>query len=136
MVTSPEDLLAIYHEDCEFCRYQDNLRWSRFRTAATVEGAVLAVLFAMPGLSGITLWQTRIVIIFGFALVLVICLLALKDQWDARVHLERMMEFEKARAPFPERRVSPILRGSCLMGAAVLIINVFNLLVATDRWSY
>jgi MFS-type transporter involved in bile tolerance (Atg22 family) len=44
----PEDRREVYKQDWDNVRYQDNLRWSRFKTIAAIEGAYL---FAVYGTS-------------------------------------------------------------------------------------
>jgi len=59
----------VYQEDSNSVRYQNDLMWNRFKTAATIEGLVLFGLFQLPDL---TCWETRSLMIAGFLLVFII----------------------------------------------------------------
>ena len=121
---------AIYDQDCEFYRYQDGLMWSRFQTASLIEGAVLAGLYQ----TGLGQFEQRGLMIFGFLLVLVVCLLSLKDQNDAYSHLDRVMKFEKLGASFASRRWPRFLSGRMLMLAGIVLINIFNTVILINKW--
>jgi hypothetical protein len=121
---------TIYEQDCEFYRYQDGLKWNRFQTAATVEGAALFGLHQF----GLSTWEQRGLMIFGFLLVLVICLLALKDETDANSHEDRMKKFEKLGEPFVPRKWPRFLSGTVLMWVGIIVINAFNVVILLYKW--
>ncbi len=112
---------AIYTQHAEAYRYQDALKWSRIKTAALIEGAVLyaswsnfipeAIVDASQG--------------FAFGLVFIVCLLALIDSRDAKCHLNAMREFEKGKTPeFTPRRCAGL--GTWLLFAGLILLNLFN----------
>lgn len=118
---------SIYEQDCEFYRYQDRLKWSRFQTAATIEGAVLFALYqATPRLCKP---EQRVLMLFGFVLVLIICLLSLKDEKDANSHEDRMKKFEMVGEPFVRQKGLPFVSGTFLMRTSIVLLNLFNVFV-------
>lgn len=131
-----EDRRAAHRQDWENVRYQDGLRWSRFQTVSAIEAAYLAAVYAGP-LGPI---RSLILTIFASALVLVICLIAVKDNRDARVHLNRA---EKLQGPeqmgIPAIENPPPvwgLRAHGWMLTAIWLLNVFNGIVVVDRILY
>lgn len=140
--------MAIYAQDCEFYRYQDRLRWSRFQTIILIEGAWFAVLFHKVSLPELGPKGHLGVILFGFLIVTFLCLLSLKDEVDANRHMDRLSHFERrfwgrplqdfGRAPthdtlgdlilYPLRPILP--SGSTLTVLTVVVVMVFNLTVA------
>ena len=119
----------IYRQDCEFYRYQDRLKWSRFQTAATIEGAVLWAIFQLR-LNGL---ESRSLMLFGFLLVFILCLLSLKDEVDSNSHEDRIKKFEKQQGQTFAPRKWPY-SGTFLMGASVIAVNVSNVIVAISKW--
>jgi hypothetical protein len=114
---------AIYDQDCQFYRYQDGLMWSRFKTAATVEGAMLYGMYQVSGL----LWLERSgLAVFGATLVLLTCLAGLKDRNDGLGHLARMKTFERDH-PFKSHKSIPAKFGVILVGLAMIVLNALNL---------
>jgi hypothetical protein len=117
----------IYQQDCEFYRYQDRLRYSRFQTLATVEGATLLA-FLTLNLSETIKW---LIMLFGFVLVLLLCLLSKKDEHDAGAHLDRMIQFERKDGVTltwnPPKGVLG-MKGRHMNTAILILLNVFNLL--------
>lgn len=118
---SPPDEAAIYQQDCEFYRYQDHLMWGRFQTAATVEGGLL---YALYGLGKPIPQPDRFVLqLAGDGLVLLICILSLKDASDAGRHLSRLRKFEGNTLPSGS---FPGGMGVKMMLVAIILINVAN----------
>jgi hypothetical protein len=139
MEDNPEsqDIHVLYEQDCEFYRYQDSLRWSRYQTAALVEGALLYGLYNLPHA---TLWELRLLMIAGFLLVLIVSLLSLKDTKDANSHLNRIKSYEKELGDayqfknFIAKDFDNLPQGKYLMLAAVTLINLFNLALIFMKW--
>ncbi len=127
----PKDKAAIYAQDCEFYRHHDKLKWSRFQTLAVVEGALLFALHQWC----LDTAANRVLMVFGFLMVLIICLLALKDENDENGHERRLMKFEKdCEVPFKRVSFPPIPSGTVLMWIGIVLINVFNILVVIKKW--
>jgi hypothetical protein len=148
---------VIYAQDCEFYRYQDRLRWSRFQTIIVIEGAWLAVVFGTLDLPLLGSLGQLAITIFGFMIITFLCLLSLKDEIDSNRHMDRLSHFERelwnrpllsyARTPthdtlgdiilYPLRLILP--SGSTLTVFTVGIIVLFNLGVVWknggSRWS-
>lgn len=125
----------IYKQDCEFYRHQDGLMWSRFRTAAIIEAALLFSRFStivenalqrhIPLLGGPILILNMVVA--AALLVLVLFSVSLRDLENSRRHLKRIREFEinnplSGHAPLTPAR-------SSLMFAGIIIVNIVNILV-------
>jgi len=125
-----EDRRAIYAQDCEFHRYQDGLRWSRYQTAALIEAGLLYCLFrlrASPRLKMLLLGA-------GSALVLTVTLLSVKDEADAMRHLKRIRAFEEGIAPFPPRELPEWFSGKHLMVFSIIVLNGSNLVLMYWGW--
>jgi hypothetical protein len=122
---------TIYEQDCEFYRYQDGLKWSRFQTAATIEGAVLFALYQAAGLGKL---EQHGLMVFGFVLVLIICLSSLKDETDANSHVDRMKKFESLGEPFFPRKWPRFLSGTVMMWTSIVLLNLFNVIVLIYKW--
>jgi hypothetical protein len=122
---------AIYDQDCQFYRYQDGLMWGRFKIAATVEGAVLYGLYQVQGL---LLLEKRVFAIFGAVLVLLICLVSLKDQNDSLGHLARIKIFEREH-PFKPHKPFLSGAGTVLMWLAIIMLNMLNVGVLWKAFS-
>ena len=115
---------AIYDQDCQSWRHQDNLTWGRFLTAATIEAGMLYGLYQTQ----IVPLEKMLLALFGGTLVFLVGLLSLKDNVDARGHLKRAALVESSIAPWkPEPWFGP--RGTTLLRTAVVLINVANLIL-------
>jgi hypothetical protein len=125
----------IYKQDCEFYKHQDRMMWSRFRTVAIIEAALLFSRFSslvenalqrhVPLLGGPVLLLNMVVA--AALLVLVLFAVSLKDLDDSRRHLKRIREFERNtplsnHAPFTPSRAS-------LMFTGIIIVNIVNIMV-------
>lgn len=112
-------------------RFQDGLRWSRIKTAALIEGAMLAAVYS----DAINLGPTRrtVAAFFGVLLVGIVCALAVKDGRDARNHLAviKRLEAELNCPPWPDTTTA-CLTGRNLLIAIIALVSVFNLLVLFD----
>jgi hypothetical protein len=107
-------------------RHHERLAWSRFQTIALIEGACLAGLYALD----LDSKRCLIFAVFASLLVLVLSLLALGDQRRAKAHLERATRSDEgARPPLSTR-------GAALLTAAIVLINVWNVLVIADQVYY
>lgn len=120
----------IYAQDCEFYRYQDQLMWSRFQTAALLEGAVLYAVYELTRSLGAG--EKRLLMAAGFLLVLVLSLVTLKDRADAARHLNRIRQYEAERPLSASAWPSNL--GYYLLLCAALIINAANVLLFVSRW--
>ena len=118
----------IYEEDCEFYRYQDRLKWSRFQTVSLIEGAVLFAILKIK----LNPFVEILIMVCGFLIVLLGCILSWIDQYDANNHLKRIKKFEEeSKVPFPES--SKIITGKALMLMAITTLNLFNLIFFSFR---
>src|SRR5262252_7038501 len=120
----PEDRRAILQAHWENFRYQDELRWSRTKTLALIEGAMLAALS-----EGARWMQEAPFVVAGTLLVFLMSLLALKDATDADYHAGQAIDMQvelghprRVFAGFVERN----LKGGVLFAAALLLLNAFN----------
>jgi MFS superfamily sulfate permease-like transporter len=116
---------AIYDQDCQFYRYQDGLMWSRFQTAALIEGAMLYGLYQVHQFS-LPRPEKLIIVLVGTVFVLIICTLALKDQSDASGHFDRFKKFEDEFNRFTPRPWPKHLKGILLLRAMAGIITALN----------
>lgn len=120
----------LYQHDSEFCRYQDNLRWSRFQTAAIIEGAVF---YAIWGTQLGCLTKT-ILAIGGLILIVVISIISQFDERDYASHSKRIQELEKSsNYIFQQQKVRGVpmwfqkrIKGSNLMMLVWGILYLFN----------
>lgn len=120
---------AIYDQDCEFYRYQDGLMWSRFQTAAVVEGALLYAVYGDQ--LTLSVCERILLSLAGALLVFVLCMLSLKDNSDADRHIRRIRDFEtraKLRLPLPVPGFW-VSKGSQLMTAGIVVVNAVNLIL-------
>lgn len=73
--------------------------------------------------------------VIGFLLVMILCLLALKDENDANGHERRLKKFEQeCNVPFERVTFPPIPSGTVLMWIAIVAVNVFNVSVLVLKW--
>ncbi len=122
---SDDNLREIYKQDCEFYRYQDRLKWSRFQTIAMIEGAFLYAIFKVElSPSEALVWS-----VFGALLVLITSVVSYKDEADALSYMDRVKIFEEKFLKLKSRATSKFLRGYVLMRATIVIINLLNVLV-------
>ncbi len=126
-----ENVRTVYQQDYENIRYQDDLRWSRFKTISVIEGAFLYAAYS-DKLGPV---EALFIIIFGSILVSIVSLLAVKDGRDAESHIERVKILEATMTirPITTRPLFGKVRGAHLTKIALLIINVFNILVITEN---
>jgi len=88
------DETDVYREDAESCRYQDNLRWSRFQVAALIDGGLAWILWsADPARVGAV--TTLLLTIGGLLLIVLLGWLSQKDEADYAGHLKRIRKIEK-----------------------------------------
>jgi hypothetical protein len=122
---------AVYEQDCQSWRHQDNLQWSRFQTAATIEAGTLYVLYQTKISHG----EKLIFAFFGFWLVLIVCLLAWKDNRDAHAHLSRTVAIQNSVQSWTPAPYSlPEGWGTHLLIAAIATITLLNLVVFFSGW--
>jgi hypothetical protein len=126
-----ENVRTVYQQDYESVRYQDNLRWARFKTISVIEGAFL---YATYG-SALSPVEALLITILGSILVLIVSLLAVKDGLDVESHFERIhiLETTMMIPPFNARQLLWKIRGKHLTKIALIIINLFNILVIIKR---
>ena len=119
------DERVIYEQDCESFRYQDKLFWSRFQTLSVLEGAAIWAVF-FSNLSGCPL---PVLAIAAFAVVTLICIIALKDYNDAGNFLARMDKYEqKMKAdPIRPRKLFGIFSGIITARIIFMTLFLFNI---------
>jgi len=66
----------VYAQDCEFYRYMDKLKWSRFKTISVIEGAILYALYKEK-LSPTT--DIKVIILTGIIFIMLLSLLSMRD---------------------------------------------------------
>ena len=118
---------AIYDQDCEFIRYQDTLRWSRFKTASVVEAGLLYGVYQFAFGSR---WEKEALVTAAVALVGLVLGIAVRDANLAKAHLDRIISFEKIEPFRPPEGVT----GLTLMKLAILIIWLVNLGLVLKVW--
>jgi hypothetical protein len=121
---------AMYAQDCQSWRHQDVLQWSRFQTAATIEAGMLYGLYQTA--ISISAREKAVFAVFTFLLVLIVSLLALKDNLDARSLLNRAISVEDQVGRLQQVRslwAPRFITGTVLLRIAVVLINAFNVLV-------
>ena len=120
----------IYSQDCEFYRYQDQLRWSRFKTASIVEGFVFTGIYKLS----LPLPDLKIFMIIGFFLVLILLLLSWKDMLDAKFHMYRIRKYEEKHLNSTPKKSCRIFKGEHLMISAIFVINILNIYILVIKW--
>jgi hypothetical protein len=124
----------LYEQDGESCRYQDTLRWSRFQTAAVIEGGLAYAVWGLD--NGIGPVTTILLTSGGAILILLLWLLSYMDANDYSRHLGRMQNQEThcPDFPFPDRRrLFPKLRGTTVMYVSwgvLFFLNIFMIVRA------
>lgn len=127
-----ENLRMGHQQAWENCRYQDNLRWSRFQTVSVIEGAFLYAVYS----GGLDALKSLIITVGGFLLVLIVSFLAIIDGRDAGYYfkyaknLETAMELNSYKPPDVKDK---LFRGKTLIWIAIVIINLLNVLALIDR---
>jgi len=124
-------LKVLHQQAWESYRFEDNLRWSRFQTTSVVEGAFLYAAYV----GNIEPFKALLITIIGSVLVLIISLLAIKDGIDADYfsNLAQRFEYEMGFKRELSGAWFIYFRGKYLMWVAIIIINLFNVLVVTDK---
>ena len=122
-----ENTRIVYQQACENLRYRDELCWGRFKTISIIEGAFLLALYQFE----LQPSESLLIVVFGCVLVLIVSLLGLKDRADTVHYYLRSVELEREMgiAPLYFRALWGKLRGRHLVLAALLLINLFNMLV-------
>ncbi len=123
-----DDRKSVYEQDCEFYRYQDRIKWSRFQTVAAIEGVILYIIYNVIYIWYKVTFEIFIFFIFAGLLVFIVNLLAVKDENDANSHLKRIKDFEKEGLQLKTEKVCGVT-GSKLMKYAICLINLFNVFV-------
>ena len=121
----------VYKQAHECYQYQDQLKWSRFKTLSVVEGALLVAV----GKGEFDQAELRTFMVFASLLVLILCILSARDRVDARVYLSRIKEYEQNEGfKFPVPTWAKLVTGWHLMVCAMVLINVFNLILLLNKW--
>lgn len=122
-----ENVRIVYQQACENMRYQDDLRWSRFKTISIIEGAFLLALYQF----NLRPIESLVIAVFGSLLVLIVSLLEIKDGYDAKHYHTRSVELEKVMGISALSFTWPLgeLRGKHLVIGALVLINLFNVLI-------
>lgn len=127
-----ENLRMGHQQAWENCRFQDNLRWSRFQTVSVIEGAFLYA--AYNGSLGSL--KSLIIAFVGFFLVLIVSILAIIDGRDAFYYFEYAKKLEtemKLSSYKPPDVEGKLFRGKTLIWIAIGIITLLNIFVFIDR---
>ncbi|MDB5583357.1 MAG: hypothetical protein JWR80_8533 [Bradyrhizobium sp.] len=128
-----EDRRAVYQQDCDFMRYRDGRKWSRFQTISAIEGAALYAAFQVHGLG---LGGASLILIVATTFIVLLCLQAITDDRALAAHLRRVREFEHrigARFDLPNLRPFLGIKTSRVVMAVTLM---FNLGVLVFRFRY
>jgi hypothetical protein len=81
----------IYEQDCAFLRSFHDRTWSRIKIVTLVEGSLLAALFGGFAIDPIS---KVLLVVMGSMLVLLICLLALRDHSIGKAYESRVRTYE------------------------------------------
>lgn len=128
-----EEARAIYDQDCNFYRYQDGLRWGRFKVATTIEAAFLYAGYNVDGLSDL---QRLVVVFFGVLLVSLLIFASNRDAVNSNAHLDRMKIFENEIRPYKKNNGNSV-SGKNLVMCTSWLIAIFNFTVIIDRlWPF
>jgi hypothetical protein len=135
-------LLKLYEQDCNNYRYQDSLRWSRFKVAMTMEALFLAIAFTNTIVNSSILYYRGTILLLLSFLIYIIFTLARKDSEDSKAFMKRIMIFEKSLIEKTGKkelefktnpvRFIPILRkmrGESLMKVIIWIICILNIFI-------
>ncbi len=129
------DKIEIYKQDSEFYRHKDKLTWSRFQTAAAIEGVLLFLRFSEPSMSVFKNVPPPLggqifflILITGAAiLTMILFSISLKDHAEANRHFVRIRLFENDH-PLPSHKYSAI-SSSLLMFIAMIIMAIVNIVI-------
>lgn len=114
----------MYDQDCAFFRHHDGLMWSRFQTAAAIEGGMLYAAYQLQLVS----WDKKMAVVAGSLLVALTCLQMLNDRKAALEHLDRIKKWEKPIEPFEKsQRFQPF--GGQLKATAAVTLNALNVVL-------
>lgn len=109
---------AVFIQHAESYRYQDALKWSRVKTAAVIEGAILYGAWSASVPDAVK----KVGVIFGSLFIGVLCFLVYLDKQYATMHLNAMKKYEEpAQLPFSCGRFRHWGTG-LLMGSLILVI--------------
>ena len=124
----------VYTQDCENMRYHDTVKWSRFRVAALIEGAITYFIWGLsPGPV-----SSRLVSCAALALIGFLAVLSYIDEADYKAHLKRIQLQEKAhpdlrfqRQPlgWPLSMFKRRVTGGEIIRLAWIVLISFNILV-------
>jgi hypothetical protein len=115
-------LANIYAQDCEFYRYMDKLKWSRFKTISVIEGAIFLALYKEK-ISPTT--DIKVIILIGIIFIMLLSLLSLRDADRQRRYLIRIKEYEILK--FPTGNSLLKITTEKFVGLAAIIINIVNI---------
>lgn len=121
-----EELRIIYEQDGEFVRHHDGIKWSRFQLVSVIEGAALYAGFQASGLSR---FETVLLMAAATTIIGFIFVLAIVDSRATGSHLKRMRAYEKAYGVEYSRPNLRPLFGFRTTRVAMSTILLFNLLV-------
>ena len=117
-------LLELERQDC---RYQDGLRWSRYRMVGFIELAFLAGAYGAGGALAKHTWPSVVLTIFGSFLVFLVTLIAMKDKRDTGGYMIRVKQIEKSLG-YPEFETQRVLgmSASQTFNFILILLNIFN----------
>lgn len=110
----------IYQQNCEFYRYQDKLKWSRFQTVIAVEGGMIFAIYRFS----LSHCDKMLIMVGGSVIVLLVCILSIIDRIDARSFLRKILEYEDK-----SKKLPVLTPGFIILIIAIIIVNVFNLIL-------
>jgi hypothetical protein len=122
----------IYAQDCESLRHQDNLKWSRLKTATTIEAVVLIGIFQIGSLD---ICERRLLMIIGFLIVFIILLIVHRDIIIEKTFLVRIKSYEDLNNHVLQANNYPsVLKGNTLYKLILLIITALNIFITIYKW--
>ena len=115
-------LANIYAQDCEFYRYMDKLKWSRFKTISVIEGAIFLALYIEKLSPTIDI---KVIILTGIIFIMLLSLLSMRDADRQKRYLIRIKEYENLRFPTGNKLLK--ITTEKFVGLAAIIINAVNI---------
>lgn len=115
------DTETVYIQDREDYRYQDQLKWSRFKTLSAIEAGML---FAVLHRDDFSPFEIRTFLAFAVLLILIVSLLLFQDRLDANMFRYRSQELQGSQ--IPALTETTFFRGFHAAIASTVVVNLFN----------
>lgn len=122
-----DDLREIYKQDCEFIRYRDGLRWSRFQTVSFVESGALYMAFSKELANNS---DKFCLILLATMLTAFLFVIAIADESGVDAHLDRVRNFEGGKGITFQREKKFEKLGTKTTKFFMLFITIVNISVA------